>query len=57
MSCKGAPVFFLDVDGVLNSSRCITYDFEEGDPTLLFVSDVFPSSTEFMVPLEKSMRI
>ena len=48
------PVIFLDVDGVLNSQRCVCDDYEEGDRTLLFASDVLKTN-EYMIPLERHM--
>ena len=39
-------IIFLDVDGVLVSARCLTYDFEESDATLFF-------SAAHSVPFER----
>ena len=42
------PVIFLDVDGVLDSARCLTCDFERDDRTLFL-----PRSAAFSTPLER----
>lgn len=39
-------IIFLDVDGVLVSGRCVTYDFEESDATLFF-------SAAYSMPFER----
>ena len=48
------PVLFLDIDGVFSTSRCLLEDYDEDDPSLLFVRDLCPDVKEFIVPLEKS---
>lgn len=49
-------VLFLDVDGVLNTSRCFRYyaaKTEPKDGSLLFVDNLFKSVERFTAPLEK----
>lgn len=46
-------ILFLDIDGVFNTSRCLLENYSENDQTLLFVKDLCPHISEFMVPLEK----
>lgn len=55
-------IVFLDVDGVLTTSRCLLDDYEEDDDSLCFSWNVFPpfnqlngSRGERFVPLEKVM--
>lgn len=46
-------VIFLDIDGVFNTSRCLLEDYEVDDQSLLFVKELCPDITEYIVPLEK----
>jgi hypothetical protein len=49
-------VIFLDVDGVLTTSRCLLEDYEDEDDSLLFLQNLLPHRREeHMVPLEISM--
>lgn len=39
-----APVLFLDVDGVLNTSRGLLMNYSPEDPTLYHVGDLLPEA-------------
>lgn len=41
-----APVLFLDVDGVLTTSRGLLMTYSPGDDTLYHVSDLLPGAAQ-----------